>query len=137
MTMEDIVRKRHELEDRIDVFIKQIQEYTSLCAAVDTRDLEIVMAKLHDAMTQARDDETRIKFIFKGLLTQSVYAQRRAGKRRTVSLKTTVFGTESLLPEILTRRFSFPLPVTESLATEWSTGNAEKIRMLSLGQANR
>jgi hypothetical protein len=128
MKMEDIVRKQHELEDRIARFQEQINEFMRLSFRyLDTREHEIAIARLYDLMTEATDDATRIDHMFKGLLLNKTYSRRKAGERPSfLSRLAPSYG----LGAFIGWQFDYPIPLTEQLAHDWAAGNAESTRRL-------
>ena len=126
MSMAELVRQRHALEDRVNRFLTQCDDCTSRVKTMDTRDIEICMAVLYDAMVAARDEETRMDRLFKGLLVKSVYDRRKSGENRRV-----LFWFITPAPtEIIQYKFAYPVPITETLANEWGKGGAQSVQKL-------
>ena len=128
MKMEDIVRKQHELEDRIARFQEQINEFMRLSFRdLDTREHERAMALLYDLMTEAADDVTRIDHMFKGLLLKKTYSRRKAGECPSFLSRLAIpLGMQAFIAW----QFDYPIPLTEQLAHDWAAGNAESTRRL-------
>jgi len=126
MSMEDIVKEKHEFEDRVNRFLTQIDKCTSRAMTMTTRELEICMARLYDLMIQASDETLRLDLLFKGLLVKCVYDKRKAGEKQKYH-----FWTDSSWPnEIVKWRFQYPVPITEALANEWGQGGSSAVRKL-------
>jgi len=124
--MVDIVKKKHEFEDRVNRFLTQIDECSSRAMTMTTRELEICMAKLYDLMVLASDETSRLDLLFKGLLVKCVYDKRKAGESR----KYPWFGGYSNPDEIVLWRFQYPVPITEVLANEWGQGGSSAVRKM-------
>ena len=126
MSMEEIVRQRHELEDRVNQFLEQISQCTTQVRTMETREIEICMAKLYDLMMQASEEKARLDHLFKGLLVKSVYDQRKAGAKQ----KNTFWSFPALATDIVNWRFEYPIPINETLANEWSNNWESTVRKL-------
>jgi hypothetical protein len=118
MNMEELVRKRQW-------FVAQIEEYLSNVRSLDTKVIEICMARIYDRMAEASDEAKRLDLLFKGLLVKSVYDKRLAGEKRKWSL------FRGVQPEdVLGRSFMYPVPLSETLAKEWGTGGPAAVQTL-------
>jgi len=127
MSMEEIVREKHAFEVRVNHFLKQVRDYSVDCKAMKTRDMEICMARLYDLMAQAREEAKRLDHLFKGYLVKKAYDKRKAGE--PYSAWRNFWSRPLFNPENMVRRqFDYPVPLTEELASQWATGNAEAIR---------
>ena len=124
--MEEIVRRRHELEDRVNNFLHQIDRCATEVRTMDTRDIEICMAKLYDLMSQASHEADRLDRLFKGLLVKSVYDKRLAGEKH----KCGFWSAPSFPERIIDWQFKYPIPLTETLANEWGSGGVSSVRKL-------
>ena len=126
MSMEEIVRKRHELEDRVKYFLAQIDRCATEIRTLDTRDIEICMAKLFDLMSQATSESARLDNLFKGVLVKSIYDRRISGEKPKRS-----FWRGISWPEVIINwEFQYPVQLTESLANEWGSGGEANVRKL-------
>lgn len=129
MTMEDIVRKHHQLEDRIARFQQQIGEFMNEAfCSMDTRSHEIAMARLYDMMTQATDEAIRIDHMFKGLLLKKTYSRRKAGEKPSIFSR--FWHNGCTVNKLIKWKFAYPIPLTESLAQDWADGNSDSTRRL-------
>jgi len=126
MSMEDIVKQRHDLEDRVNLFMAQIDVCATRVKTMETRDIEICMARLYDLMAQASDEAARLDRLFKGLLVKSVYDKRKAGEKK----KGSFWAGIGQLDEIVNWWFQYPIPLTETLANEWGQGGGNSVRKL-------
>ena len=127
MSMEEIVRQKHEFEARVNRFLKQVRDYSADCKAMKTRDMEICIARLYDLMSQAAGEAERLDELFKGFLVKRAYEKRKAGE--PYSAWRNFWSRPLFNPENMVRRqFDYPVPLTEELASQWATGNAEAIR---------
>lgn len=126
MSMEEIVKKRHELEDRVKYFLTQVDRCVSRIKTMETRDIEICMARLYDLMMEAKDEATRLDNLFKGLLVKSVYDKRKSGDKKKLAL----LQGSAWLEDIINYEFEYPVPITETLANEWGHGGEPSVRNL-------
>lgn len=126
MSMEDIVRERHKLEDRVTRFLAQIDDLVGRTRTMETRDIEVCMAKLYDLMTAATDESIKLDRLFKGLLVKSIYDKRKSGEK----MRSSFWNGRAFPPEIVDYKFAYPVPITENLANEWGAGGSGSVRRL-------
>lgn len=124
MTMEKLIRERHELEDRVRRFVGQVQQYRREASLMDVRSLEILMAKLVDLINASSNEQNRIDFQFKGLLLKQEYD----AKLNSIPVKRGFFrrAFDPTLPmkTMIHWNFKYPLTLTESSINEWSRGES-------------
>jgi hypothetical protein len=126
--MEDVVRERHKLEDRIEAFRQQIDRFLDLCMIMEVRNMETCMAQLYDLMSQATNEADRLDKLFKGKLLKSAYDKRKSGQRGSFWRK---FSHGSVWYfEITNWDFSYPVLLTEELATEWGDAGGSTVTRL-------
>lgn len=130
MKMEDVVRKQHEMEDRINAFLGQIRHYIDDCLTMDLRTMEIGMARIYDLMNEATNEVDRLDKMFKGKLFKTAYDRKQNGER--APLLNRLGGSWGLegLDQLISRTFKYPIPLTEQFATDWSGANPETIKGL-------
>ena len=107
MSYEEAILQKHKFEH-------QIRNYLKECRRCDRQELELVMARLLDAIQASTDPHVIIDAKFKGSLTKMVFNERLGGQKK-------LFGSFfvgvhwSVLPKW---RFDYPLPMNASTLDE-------------------
>jgi len=131
MTMEDIVRQRHALEDRIKEFQGQVDRYLKLAFRdLDIREHEIALARLFDLMNAAVNDADRVDKMFKGLLLTTTYERRKKGEKPPFITKLYKPDGGFGLYAFVNWQFRYPIPLTEQVARDWAAGDMDSTRKL-------
>lgn len=146
-SMEDVIRERHELEDRIRVFIAQLTTYRENALFLELRTLEIAIARAYDQMRGAKDDGERLDRMLKGHLLKSVYDAKRAGAKHSFMRKMQgkddyfeyyedknafLYRTPYRDPvdPFMLYSFKYPIPITDEHVQSWAGNDDTKWRML-------
>ena len=131
MSMEDLVRERHALEDKIRAFIASIEQFRKDARRMELRDLEIAMAKLVDAIDQATDESKRLDFCFKGILAKSVYDASRVHGPVKLGFFAGLSAGPAPWPESIVQwYFGYPFPLSEERINEWSQSPLDPVKFL-------
>ena len=138
MNMEDIIRRRHEFEDRLRIFMSEVQYFKEQALSLEIRMLEIGMARAYDLMNQTAAEALRIDRMFKGHLFKSVYNAKQNGEKTSL-WKRMKKGVENFsrvplayplgrdpIALFINFKFSYPVTVTEELVLAWATGDSGK-----------
>ena len=110
MKMEDLVRQRHELEDKLEDFLTDCQDYLGYCLTMDLRSMETGMARLYDLMSQSPTEVDRLDKLFKGRLLKLAYDKKKAGARPTLLNR---LAGACTIEELIEHSFNYPVPLTQ------------------------
>lgn len=144
-SMEDVIKERHALEDRITAFIKQLQDYRDNALILELRDLEIAIARAYDQMREAKNDSIRLDRMLKGHLLKSVYDLKRAGAKLGLMRRMKGLGGDfrliwsqslgwvtpkDIVEPFMLYPFQYPIPITDEHVQAWSGNDDNKWRTL-------
>ena len=128
MTIEEQIRRKHQLEDRMRLFLREVQDYRNGAMGLNLRKVEIAMARLADSIQQHPDSPDHLDKLFKGTILKSVYDAKRAGCKP--SILDFVFVGSASISWYLKYKFSYPVPLTEETISSWA--QADEVSAIKL-----
>lgn len=121
MSVEEAVKRRHQFED-------QIKNFCSLTFPLTNRELELGLARIMDAYSNADNDLLMLQGKFKTYLV-TILLQLRPSDYRPISRGRFKFfsGLENRLQELVYFSFSFPDEFIEASFTDYNDNALTKI----------
>ncbi len=121
MSMEEQIRQRHELEDRVRWFIDQIEQFRRTAKRMTVRSLEIAMARLIDKIDASSDEAVQLDYKFKGLLLKPIYDDLCRTPPKKKGFFVAILSDPAPEPsQVIGWEFRYPFPIKESSIKEWA-----------------
>ncbi|MBN8624046.1 MAG: hypothetical protein J0M17_01020 [Planctomycetes bacterium] len=125
MSLEEQVRKRHEMEDRLRIFRESLERFRQWASRMDVRSIELAMAKLVDRIDSEANEAKRLDLHFKGVLLNPIYEKVRTAPPKKQGFFASILGDPPpSIAEIVAWNFPYPVPLTETHVSDWARGDS-------------